>query len=255
MFEHGVLQASELVAWQGFEDFEAALRAPGLWIAGIDFPFGQSRTFVQSIGWSLSWQGYVAHARSLSRSGFRKALDDYRIHQPVGHKEHKRATDKAAGSVSPQKLYFVPVGLMFFEGAPRLIDAGVTIPHLQVGDPRRMVVEAYPGVVARQIIGRRSYKSDFPNMQSKDQHATRLEMLGKILKGSLEPVFGFRIKAPATLADDPKGDQIDALLCAMQAAWAWGQRSERYGAPETVDPLEGWIADPTLCGRPRQPLA
>jgi predicted RNase H-like nuclease len=71
-------------------------------------------------------------------------------------------------------------------------------------------------------------------------------MLGKILKGNLEPVFGFRIIAPATLADNPKGDQFDALLCAIQAAWAWSRCDERYGAPETVDPLEGWIADPTL---------
>jgi hypothetical protein len=48
---------------------------------------------------------------------------------------------------------------MFFEGLPRLLDAGVTIPYVQVGDPRRIVVEAYPGVLARQLIGRRSYKS------------------------------------------------------------------------------------------------
>jgi hypothetical protein len=45
---------------------------------------------------------------------------------------------------------------MFFEGPPRLLDAGVTIPYVQVGDPRRIVVEAYPGVLARQLIGRRT---------------------------------------------------------------------------------------------------
>jgi hypothetical protein len=50
-------------------------------------------------------------------------------------------TDIAAGSVSPQKLYGVPVGLMFFEGAPR------PIPKLHYGDPKRIVVEAYPGVL------------------------------------------------------------------------------------------------------------
>jgi hypothetical protein len=245
-FTDGVLRADELDGWSGFENFEGALHAPGVWIAGIDFPFGQSRTFIESIGWPLSWQGYVAHARSLGRGGFREALNDYRIHRPAGHKEHKRKTDKAAGSVSPQKLYGVPVGLMFFEGAPRLLDAGVTIPHLQVGDPRKVVVEAYPGVLARQLIGRHSYKSDSRTRQSEERHVARREMLEKILNGDLESTLGFRIIAPATLADDPKGDRVDALLCAMQAAWAWSRRGERYGAPETVDSLEGWIADPTL---------
>ena len=62
---------------------------------------------------------------------------------------NRRATDIAASSISPQKLYGVPVGLMFFEGAPRLMRLGVTIPGLQSGDPERIVVEAYPGVLAR----------------------------------------------------------------------------------------------------------
>jgi hypothetical protein len=47
-------------------------------------------------------------------------------------------------------------------------------------------------------------------------------------------------------ADDPSGDRLDALFCAIQTAWAWTMRSERYGAPEHLDPLEGWIANPSL---------
>jgi hypothetical protein len=47
-----------------------------------------------------------------------------------------------AGSISPQKLYGTPVALMFFEGAPRLLRSGVSIPHMHAGDPERMVVEA-----------------------------------------------------------------------------------------------------------------
>ena len=93
---------------------------PGPWIAGIDFPFGQSRTFIENIGWPGDWAGYVEYAGSLGREGFRKALDAYRGRRPFGDKEHRRARDLAASSVSPQKLHGVPVGLMFFEGAPRL---------------------------------------------------------------------------------------------------------------------------------------
>jgi hypothetical protein len=44
----------------------------------------------------------------------------------------------------------------------------------------------------------------------------------------------------------PSGDRLDALFCAIQTAWAWTMRSERYGVPEHLDPLEGWIADPSL---------
>ena len=80
-------------------------------------------------------RGYVAHAHALGRKGFRAALDTYRAPRPAGDKEHRRQSDIAAGSISPQKLYGVPVGLMFFEGAPRLLEAGVTIPGLTNGDP------------------------------------------------------------------------------------------------------------------------
>jgi hypothetical protein len=38
--------------------------------------------------------------------------------------------------------------------------------------------------------------------------------------------------------------QLDALVCAIQAAWAWTRRDHGFGLPEHVDPLEGWIADP-----------
>src|SRR4249920_2461674 len=140
-----VLRANNLVQWPDFALFEEALNTPGPWIAGIDFPFGQSRKFIETIGWPDSWAAYVAHAGSLGRRGFRNALDAYRNGRSPGDKEHRRATDKAALSISPQKLYGVPVALMFFEGAPRLVRAGVTIPVLQSGDASRIVVEAYPG--------------------------------------------------------------------------------------------------------------
>jgi hypothetical protein len=48
------------------------------------------------------------------------------------------------------------------------------------------------------------------------------------------------------LADDPGADHLDALLCAVQAAWAWRCRDAGYGLPADLDPLEGWITDPAL---------
>ncbi|GGF76939.1 hypothetical protein GCM10011402_32060 [Paracoccus acridae] len=239
------LRMQSFQEWHSYEIFEAALAMPGPWIAGIDFPFGQSRRFVETIGWPQSWAAYVHHAGQLGRNGFREALNGYKENRVAGDKEHRRATDEAAGSISPQKLYGVPVGLMFFEGAPRLLASRVTIPHLQEGDPERIAIEAYPGVLARQFIGRRSYKNDTRKKQTADQHEARGALL-QALREEAPRRYGFGIYAQDGLCDDPGADHLDALLCAVQAAWAWRQRIERFGAPETVDRLEGWIADPHL---------
>ncbi|MGE5153655.1 MAG: DUF429 domain-containing protein [Bdellovibrio bacteriovorus] len=240
------LRAGPLSLWQDFADFEDALRRPGPWIAAIDFPFGQPRRFIETIGWPLSWAEYVDHAHSLGRQGFRTALDAYRKNQPPGDKEHRRTTDIAAGSISPQKLYGTPVGLMFFEGASRLRTAGVTIPGLQDGDPDRIVVEAYPGVLARALIGRRGYKQDSKAKQTQAQHQARKALLRVITQGAIQPTHGITVAAPDRLADDPGADHLDALLCAIQAAWAWTRRAQGFGAPDGSAPLEGWIADPGL---------
>ena len=187
------LCARQLEAWTDYTAFEDALAQPGPWIAGLDFPFGQARKFVETIGWPLTWNGYVAHAASLGRDGFRKVLTDYGASRAPGDKEHRRAADKAAGSISPQKLYGVPVGLMFFEGAPRLLASSVTIPHLKEGDPERIVVEAYPGVLARALIGRRRYKNDTRKKQTPDQRHARHAILQQLQERG-PGLFGFGVE-------------------------------------------------------------
>jgi hypothetical protein len=240
------LEACELIEWQDFRSFEEALSESGPWIAGIDFPFGQSRTFIENIGWPNTWQGYVEYVSTLRRKEFRSLLDGYRAKRPAGNKEHRRTMDVKAGSISPQKLYGTPVGLMFFEGAPRLLEAGVSIPGLQQGDPQRIVVEAYPGVLARSLIGRRSYKQDTKKKQTQHQYDARKDLLEKIQGDGVLEKYGLRVSAPGSLADDPGADHLDALLCAIQAGWAWMHRDNNYGASSSFDSLEGWIADPSL---------
>jgi hypothetical protein len=240
-----VLVAEACEEWPGFLEFEQRLLRPGPWIAGIDFPFGQARKFIETIEWASRWEEYVAEAGSLGRVGFRAALEKYRMMRPYGDKEHRRATDKAARSISPQKLYGVPVGLMFFEGAPRLINSGVTIPHMLLGDPERIVVEAYPGVLVRRLVGNASYKTDDKRKQTPEQRTARYEILAA-LQAKAPQTYGFSVEASSDLCEDPGADQLDALLCAVQAAWAWTKRDEGYGAPADIDSLEGWIADPHL---------
>jgi hypothetical protein len=246
VLEGNRLRAGELSEWKDFAGFEAALRRPGQWIAGIDFPFGQARKFIETIGWPQTWQGYVDHVSAMNRQEFRSALDNYRANRPAGDKEHRRACDDAAGSISPQKLYGTPVGLMFFEGAPRLRAADITIPGLQQGDPERIVVEAYPGILARTMIGRRPYKQDTKKKQTPAQYAARRDLLQRVLDGATLPGYGVDVEAPLYLADDPTGDHLDTLLCCIQAAWAWRHRDHSYEAPDDIDNLEGWIADPLL---------
>ena len=112
------------------------------------------------------------------RIGFRRVLDVYRQGREEGDREASAGRRIAWPNRSVlQKLYGVPVGLMFFEGAPRLARSGVTVPMLQDGDPDRTVVEAYPGVLARSEIGTRSYKSDSRKAQSPQHLAHRRELL------------------------------------------------------------------------------
>ena len=237
--------------WPDFTGFERFLVAPGPWIAGFDFPFGLPRRFIANIGWPTDWHGYIRHVTGLGgRQAFRDALDHYRRDRPAGDREHRRDTDRAAGSISPQKIYGVPVGLMFYEGVPRLLNAGVTIPALHAGDPARIAVEAYPGALARHLIGRTSYKNDAREKQTERLASSRYDMMERILTQALRASHGLHIELSSSLAalacEDASGDHLDALLCAIQAGWAWNRRHENYGFPPQADRNEGWISEPTL---------
>ena len=247
--EGDVLRACAPSAWTGFAEFEAALARPGPWIAGIDFPFGLPRRFVTDIGWPAAWRAYVRRADSLGKEGFEAALNAYRESQPVGQKEHRRGTDVLVGSLSPQKLYRTPVGKMFFQGAPRLAKAGVAIPGLQSGDGARTVVEAYPGVLARTVT-KDGYKHDSPKKQTPVQRDARRRIVDALTGGALAALYGVVVAADdPDLVEDPSGDSLGALLCAVQAAWAWRNRQRLFGN-RRIDPLEGWIADPRAAQGP-----
>jgi hypothetical protein len=234
---------NRILALPDFAAFERFLAQPGPWIAGFDFPFAQSRRFVENIGWPRLWPETIAHVATLTRPAFRAVLEDYKRPRPMGDREHSRTFERGTGAASPQKLYGVPVALMFYEGARRLLAAGLNIPGLRPGDPSRTAYESYPGVAARALLGSRApYKSDTRAKQSPDQLAHRRAILTALTGPLGQARFGFRARAPATLADDPTADSLDALLCAAQAAWAYRQQPDL----SHMDPLEGWIADPSL---------
>ncbi len=163
----------EFADWAPFESW---LRRPGPWIAGFDFPFGLPREAIEDLGWPKQWPLLVACCRRLGRDEFRVALDRYRESRPAGNRYAHRVADHPAGSHSPLKLVNPPVGLMFLEGAPRLLDAGVTIPGLHPGDPQRVALEAYPGFSARRMV-KGSYKNDAAAKQTPARRQARKNMV------------------------------------------------------------------------------
>jgi hypothetical protein len=175
----------------------------------------------------------------MDRLQLRAALDRYRNSRPAGRKYAHRATDLPAGSSSPMKLVNPPVALMFHEGARRLLAAGVHLPALANGDPKRVALEAYPGLLARKQLGiRDSYKSDARADQTAARRAARGRIVEALCTG--RPLgIELRFKASGALIEDGSGDLLDAAICAIQAAWA--ARRPSFGLPPKVPAGEGWI--------------
>jgi len=130
---------------------------------------------------------------------------------------------------------------MLHAGVPLLLAAGVHLPALQDGDVQRVALEAYPGLLARELIGARSYKSDERAKQSTERELGRLAIVDALQNGRTR--LALRLVAEResldTLISDASGDTLDAVLCLMQAAWA--SQRPNHGLPRFVDPLEGWI--------------
>ena len=238
-----LLQIEAVENLESFAAFEAFLARPGPWLGGFDFPFSLPRELVRDLGWPAQWTGLVAHCAGMDRLAFRSALDAYRTSRPAGRKYAHRATDYPAGASSPMKLVNPPVALMFHEGARRIRAAGVFVPGLTEGDRLRVAVEAYPGLLARKQLGiRASYKSDTRREHTPARKAVRKKILHALQTG--EPL-GIKVRVEKglerQLLKDGSGDTLDALICAVQAAWGWLRRKSNFGLPSRLDRGEGWI--------------
>ena len=233
-----ILRVQKIERLDTFAAFESFLQRPGPWIGGFDFPFSLPHELVRDLGWPLEWKALVTHCSAMSRIVFRKVLDEYRATRPVGRKYAHRATDYPAGSSSPMKLVNPPVALMFHEGAPRLAAAGLNIPHLHETSSARVALEAYPGLLVRKQLGiRASYKSDTRAEHTPARRAVRRRIVEALAAG--EPSGITLTMDKRLLVDDGSGDLLDAVVCAVQAAWAATQPD--YGFPPEAASGEGWI--------------
>jgi hypothetical protein len=213
------------------------------------------RELVQTLGWPLDWADCLDHYSSLSREEIRALFAAFCNARPVGGKFAHRATDIPAGSSPSMKWVNPPVAYMLHAGVPLLLKAGVILVGLHPGhqdessDSNRSVrkaVEGYPGLLAREILNSRSYKSDDKAKQTPDRLIARKDLITALEHGQTR--LNLRLKLTHAqrdvLVDDASGDSLDAVLCMVQAAWArtrCEQGDHLYGLPAHMDTLEGWI--------------
>jgi len=224
-----------------YESFSAWLRTPGPWVGGFDFPFGLPRELVETLGWPMQWLPLMRHYAALSREQIRSTFAAFCDARPAGGKFAHRACDLPAGSSPSMKWINPPVAYMLHAGVPLLLEAGLHLPALHEGDKSRVALEAYPGLLAREVLGHRSYKSDEKAKQTADRLIARKDLVEALEQGRTR--LGLRLRLTHAQRDalvaDASGDRLDAVLCLLQAAWAAGEPN--HGLPADVDPLEGWI--------------
>ena len=224
--------------------FEQALHTPGPWVGGFDLPFGLPRELITQLNWPSQWKPCIAHFASLTREQIRQTFKSFCDARPEGGKFAHRATDLPAGSSPSMKWVNPPVAYMLHAGLPLMLQAGLDFPGLHSGDKQRVALEAYPGWLARKLIGLRSYKSDAKAKQTAERLIARKDILQGLVSGQGGVTLYLRPAQHDAVVADASGDKLDAVLCMVQAAMAQQcheQGDMRYGLPTDMDTLEGWI--------------
>lgn len=244
-----VLRVEDAETLTDFGQFEAWLETPGPWVCGMDFPFGQPESLVSALGWPKDWSGYVDTVAALGKEKFEGTVRADMASRPYGSKWRYRLADRRSGSSSAMMLFRVPVGKMFFQGAPRLLRSGVSVEPCRPNVDPRVAVEAYPAVVARRFLERESYKRDgVPD--TPQRRGARGRLVRSLGSETLRHAYGFTVAMDDAwrrrFVEEPGADALDSLLCAVQAGWAYAKRDEGWGVPPECDQNEGWILDPAL---------
>jgi hypothetical protein len=249
------LQVDRLEWLESLSAFSEFLQRPGPWLGGFDLPFGQPRVLATHYGWPLQWEAFVDFFCGAPRESLRESFRQWCNTRPVGQKFAWRQADKPAGSSPAMRWTNPPVAWMMQAGIGRMKSAGLVFPAHRhplsawTSDGRladdqvqaRVALEAYPGFTARQIT-RASYKSDNPSQQTADRLAARTQIVEALLSGRAGLAVACRV--PESLREcmtlEARGDALDAVICALQATQA--AVLPRFGLPDDLDPLEGWIA-------------
>jgi len=238
---HGVLWLDRIDAHATFDGFAHWLVTPGPWLGVFDLPFGLPRELVLALGWPTDWRALMEHYAGLTREEIRTTFAAFCDARPVGAKFAHRATDRPAGSSPSMKWVNPPVAFMLHAGVPLLVAAGVHLPGLHAGDAARVALEGYPGLLAHEVLGTRSYKSDEKAKQTPERLIARIDLVDALEQGRTRLALRLKLTHAQReeLVADASGDRLDAVLCLMQAAWASARPN--HGLPNDIDSLEGWI--------------
>ena len=248
--KQGRVHLQEILRFDTLDAWSSWLKIPQDWIGGFDLPFGLPRKLVESLQWPNNWLACTEHFSAMSRDTIRQHFKAFCDARPVGKKFAHRKTDGPAGSSPSMKWVNPPVAFMLHAGIPRLLDAGVELPGLHTPNQekvasKRIALEAYPGLLARELVGNRSYKSDDKAKQTPERLIARKQILQALEMGQTR--LDLRLKLTHAQHDalvaDASGDTLDAVLCMVQAAWAELQHMNDhacYGLP-IFDSIEGWI--------------
>jgi hypothetical protein len=250
----GCVQLKQLLTFETLASFQDFLHQPiandVLCVGGFDLPFGLPRAWVEAMQWPVTWpecmDRYALHSREELRQFFKSFCDA----RPAGAKFAHRSTDLPAGSSPSMKWVNPPVAWMMHAGVPLLRQAAWTLHGLEEGRANCVALEAYPGLLAREIVGHRSYKSDDKSKHTSERWIARKDILHALDLAQTRLALRLKLSAAQhdTLLADGSGDALDAVLCMFQAAWACVQHEEakakgqkpNYGMPN-FDGLEGWI--------------
>ncbi len=237
----GVVRLDRIEAHTDFDGFARWLHTPGPWLGVFDLPFGLPRELVLALEWPTTWPELMRHYAALTREQIRDTFAAFCDARPAGAKFAHRATDGPAGSSPSMKWVNPPVAYMLHAGVPLLMGAGLHLPGLHAGDASRVALEGYPGLLAREVLGARSYKSDNKAKQTPERLIARIDLVDALDQGRTRLALRLKLSHAQRedLIADASGDRLDAVLCLVQAAWASGQ--PHHGLPADIDPLEGWI--------------
>jgi hypothetical protein len=234
--EGAVLRLERIDELRSLAAFEALLGDTGPWFGAFDFPFGLPRVFVDELGLGASTREVIARLRERcgSRMALRALIDAWTNKRPAGLRLVHRRTDRTrfgVSSSSPLQSRYVPVAFMYYEGLHRLVAAGVTIPRLHRGRGDAKAVEGYPGLLAHELIGTRSYK----NGDDTARRAARREIVDRLGRG--EHRLGIALEAtaaPCCASCRPPGRSRGAgMACRAMST------SSKAGSPRRDDETHG----------------
>lgn len=240
-----------LFQYRTLEKLETFLSESPPWVAAIDMPFGLSRLITDVLQWpgasdtsATAWDTWAQFYTSLQRSEIREVFKAWCDAHPPGNKFAHRASDRPAKSSPSMKWVNPPVAYMLHAGAALLQRLDARLPGMRPnGRADRIAIEAYPGFMARQLLGAKSYKHDDARMQTDKRQAERAQLIDNLQ--SLHENLAVSIHADilAAMQSDGKGDALDAVLCILQATLAWMRHAQTFDLPTDADPLEGWIVN------------